>query len=257
MSLDQEHRLEEVFSAARKLPPLERAAFLEQACGGDVELRRQADSLFAVHDQVGQFLQPTVALSTPNVFVGRSGDRIGHYTPVKKIWKSGSTRPLLQLALFQVMLLALTCLLTGCVGVLPFPQFSNQPMHGTKLRAKDTAFVRLGTTSASELFGTLGTNCLCDPRKRAVAFSWELPGGRGVWWWALAATTVAGGGGEFEWSRWRAFFVAFDTNNVVTAANTKHLSSSKTLHEHLEAWARKHHVAPDHIHPEMFVAKDP
>jgi hypothetical protein len=42
MSLDQEHRLEEIFSAARDLPPLERAAFLEQACGGDAELRRQA-----------------------------------------------------------------------------------------------------------------------------------------------------------------------------------------------------------------------
>ena len=34
MSLDQEHGLEEVFSAARDLPPLERAAFLEQACEG-------------------------------------------------------------------------------------------------------------------------------------------------------------------------------------------------------------------------------
>jgi hypothetical protein len=153
-------------------------------------------------------------------------------------------------------LLTLTFLLTGCIGVLPFPQFSNQPMHGTKLRAKDTAFIHVGTTSASELFSTLGTDCVCDPRQRAVALSWELPGGRGVWWWALAATTVAGGGGEFEWSRWRAFFVAFDTNNIVIAANTKHLSSSKSLHEHLEVCARKHHAAPDRIPSEICVAKD-
>jgi len=51
MSPDQEHRLEEVFSAARDLPPLERSAFLERACGGDAELRRQTDSLLAAHEQ--------------------------------------------------------------------------------------------------------------------------------------------------------------------------------------------------------------
>ena len=70
-------------------------------------------------------------------------------------------------------------------------------------------------------------------------------------------STVGGGLGEFEWGRWRGFFVAFDANNLVIAANTKHLSSSKSLHEHLEVWARKHHAAPNHIHPEMFVAKNP
>ena len=63
MSLAQEHRLEEVFSAAHGLPPLDRTVFPEQDCGGDAELRRQADSLLAAHDQAGQFLQPTVALS--------------------------------------------------------------------------------------------------------------------------------------------------------------------------------------------------
>ena len=161
---------------------------------------------------------------------------------------------LLPRAWLRGMFLALTLPLTGCVGALPFPRFSNQPICGNKLRDKDTAFIRAGTTSASELFGTLGTNCVCDPRHRAVAFTWELPGGRGLWW---AFTTTAGTGGEFEWSRWRALFVAFDTNNVVTAAVTKHLSSRKSLHEQLEPWAVKHHAAPNHIHPEMFVAQDP
>jgi hypothetical protein len=85
MSHDQEHRLEEVFSAAHGLPPLERAAFLEQTCGGDAELRRQADSLLTAHDQSGQFLQPTVALSTPNALVGKSGDRIGRYKLLEQI----------------------------------------------------------------------------------------------------------------------------------------------------------------------------
>jgi len=151
-------------------------------------------------------------------------------------------------------LLSLILLMTGCIGVLPIPDFSKRPTHGTQLRNQDTAFVRAGTTTAAELFGTLGTNCLCDPRQRAVAYSWELPGGNGLWW---VFCTEGGIGDEFEWSRWRAFFVAFDTNNVVTAATTKHLFLNKSLHTQLEVWAQKHHAAPDHIHPEGFVAKDP
>ena len=35
MSLDQEQRLEEVFSAARDLPPLERTVFLDAAAAQD------------------------------------------------------------------------------------------------------------------------------------------------------------------------------------------------------------------------------
>ena len=53
MSPDQEHRLEEVFSAAPDLPALQRAAFLERACGGDAALRGQADSQLAAHEQCG------------------------------------------------------------------------------------------------------------------------------------------------------------------------------------------------------------
>jgi|WetSurMetagenome_2_1015567.scaffolds.fasta_scaffold215075_2 hypothetical protein len=33
MSPEQEHRLEEIFGAARDVPPWERTAFLELACG--------------------------------------------------------------------------------------------------------------------------------------------------------------------------------------------------------------------------------
>jgi hypothetical protein len=157
-------------------------------------------------------------------------------------------------ALFQVVLLVLAIFLTGCIGVLPFPELSNKPINGTKLGGRDTDFIRPGTTSASEVFSRLGTDCLCDPRQRAVAFSWELPGGRGIWW---AACMEAGAAGDFEWTRWRAFLLAFDSKNVVIAATPKHLSSSKSLDEHLDAWGRKHHAAPGGMHPEMFVAKNP
>lgn len=157
-------------------------------------------------------------------------------------------------ASFQAALLALPFLLPGCVGVLPFPELSSQPTHGTKLLAKDTAFIRVGTTSAAEVFGRLGTDCRCDPRERAVAFPWELPGGRGIWW---IVCMEAGAGGEFEWSRWRAFFVAFNANNAVTAAGIQHLSSGKSLDEQLEAWAKKHHAAPGRLHPELVTVNSP
>jgi eukaryotic-like serine/threonine-protein kinase len=88
MSPDQEHRLEEIFSAARHLPPPEREAFLQQACGGDAELRRQADSLLAAHAQAGQFLQATVVVS-PKGPMESPGNRIGRYKLLEQIGEGG------------------------------------------------------------------------------------------------------------------------------------------------------------------------
>jgi serine/threonine protein kinase/WD40 repeat protein len=89
MSPDQERRLEEIFSAARNLPPPERTAFLERACGGDAALRQQADSLLAAHEQAGQFLQPTVLVPAPNAPFEKSGDRIGRYKLLEQIGEGG------------------------------------------------------------------------------------------------------------------------------------------------------------------------
>ena len=67
MPPDQERRLEEVFSAARGLPSLERAALLERTCEGDAELRRQADSLLAPHEQGGRSLRATPGEPSPSM----------------------------------------------------------------------------------------------------------------------------------------------------------------------------------------------
>ena len=46
-----------IFLAAIEIADLqERAAYLEQACGGDPALRKQVDSLLAAHERSGQFL---------------------------------------------------------------------------------------------------------------------------------------------------------------------------------------------------------
>jgi hypothetical protein len=94
----------------------------------------------------------------------------------------------------------------------------------------------------------------CDARQRAVAYSWELSGGHSLWW---VVFMQAGAAGEMEWSHWRGFFVAFDSNNIVTVAAHKNLSSRKSLHEQLETWARKNHAASDLMHPETFLAQTP
>jgi tetratricopeptide (TPR) repeat protein/serine/threonine protein kinase len=49
------------FAALAKVDPAERAAYLNEACGADVELRRRVDRLLEAHPQVGSFLQEGAA----------------------------------------------------------------------------------------------------------------------------------------------------------------------------------------------------
>src|SRR5215471_129046 len=49
------------FAALAKVDPAERAAYLNEACGTDADLRRQVDRLLAAHPQVGSFLQDDAA----------------------------------------------------------------------------------------------------------------------------------------------------------------------------------------------------
>src|SRR5438105_4048339 len=45
-------------AAVEKADPDERAAYLQQACGGDAALRRQVEALLRRHEQAGSFLEP-------------------------------------------------------------------------------------------------------------------------------------------------------------------------------------------------------
>src|SRR5262245_7513693 len=46
-----------IFMAALEIAdPAERAAYLEQACGGDAALRHQVETLLAAHEREGEFL---------------------------------------------------------------------------------------------------------------------------------------------------------------------------------------------------------
>ncbi len=46
-----------MFTQAIKLPVPERAAFLDQACGVDENLRRKVEALLNAHERVGNFLE--------------------------------------------------------------------------------------------------------------------------------------------------------------------------------------------------------
>src|SRR5436309_4237288 len=50
------------FAALAKVDPAERAAYLNEACGADVELRGRVDRLLEAYPQVGSFLQEGAAV---------------------------------------------------------------------------------------------------------------------------------------------------------------------------------------------------
>lgn len=66
------------FAALARADPAERAAYLNEACGADADLRRQVDRLLAAHPQVGSFLQDDVAVPPPPRGRGAGDERQGY-----------------------------------------------------------------------------------------------------------------------------------------------------------------------------------
>jgi non-specific serine/threonine protein kinase/serine/threonine-protein kinase len=86
-------RPKEVFLAALARPAEQRGAFLDEACGGDDELRRDVDSLLAAHDEAGGFLSTPIGLDTDGgVEAGTPGtppERVGPYRILDTIAHGG------------------------------------------------------------------------------------------------------------------------------------------------------------------------
>jgi eukaryotic-like serine/threonine-protein kinase len=94
---------ETVFNRAQEMPPHERAAFLDAACGGDVALRERLEVLLGAHDNPGSFLQrPASGLEmiadgpaargspdAPSQFLEVESRRIGPYKLLQKIGEGG------------------------------------------------------------------------------------------------------------------------------------------------------------------------
>ena len=63
MSPERWQKIEHLFHAALERRSAERAAFLDEACAGDIELRRRVEALLGAHEKPGDFLEkPAVAL---------------------------------------------------------------------------------------------------------------------------------------------------------------------------------------------------
>ena len=61
--IDSSNLVVVVFTEAIQLSQAERAAYLERACDGDRELRRQVEALLQAHEQVGDFLEQSLIRS--------------------------------------------------------------------------------------------------------------------------------------------------------------------------------------------------
>ena len=98
-----------VLEAALKLPPKDRAAYLDEACGGDAQLRQRiVAALFEAHEKDGATGQasappaPEETVVLPLSLSEKPGDRIGHYKLLEQIgegamgtvWVAEQTKPI-------------------------------------------------------------------------------------------------------------------------------------------------------------------
>src|SRR5262245_40265875 len=79
----------EIFRRAVALSPPERAAFLNQACGVDLPLRREVESLLDAHDPSSSFLEQPALLRSDHADVEVPGMVIGPYKLLEQIGEGG------------------------------------------------------------------------------------------------------------------------------------------------------------------------
>ncbi len=83
-------RVEALFDEASALPAGARAAFLATACGEDLELRGEIESLLAADERAAEFLaQPVVSTAVPPPPPTLVGRRVGHYRVEGKLGEGG------------------------------------------------------------------------------------------------------------------------------------------------------------------------
>jgi serine/threonine protein kinase len=83
-------RVKELFQDALERPPAERAAFLAAACGEDLALRSELESLLAAHDAAGPFIEGGARIeSIPAPEDPVLGQRVGPYRVLSEIGRGG------------------------------------------------------------------------------------------------------------------------------------------------------------------------
>src|SRR5438552_229858 len=77
-------KIDQVFQSALDLPPGRRAIFLDDACAGDTELRREVESLLKAHQDAGDFIEDSASdvaakLLAEKQTLVRPGQVVGQY----------------------------------------------------------------------------------------------------------------------------------------------------------------------------------
>src|SRR5258708_5417762 len=84
MTPERWQRVKELFQSALKREPSQRRAFLDQACAGDEELRKEVGSLIGSHEETGSFIDAPAFEAAAQLLAEENleltpGQRIGHY----------------------------------------------------------------------------------------------------------------------------------------------------------------------------------
>src|SRR5687768_8315910 len=85
MNPERLQKIDQVFESALDLTTESRARFLDEACDGDTELRREVESLLKAHDDAGNFIENSVGDVAAELLGGDgrpavSGRTVGQYT---------------------------------------------------------------------------------------------------------------------------------------------------------------------------------
>jgi hypothetical protein len=89
MSDQRWRRIEELFHRAADLAPVQRAEFLSRVCSGDIELRRQVESLLANDESKNDALEAAVAKAVDQLPTLSPGGRLGPYEILAPIGAGG------------------------------------------------------------------------------------------------------------------------------------------------------------------------
>src|SRR5439155_9949780 len=93
MNSKRSQEIDEIFQAALDLPSEQRAAYLDQACASDHDLRLEVESLISSYDRSGSFIeQPAIEIDASIVagpLMSKVGESIGHYQIVEPLGAGG------------------------------------------------------------------------------------------------------------------------------------------------------------------------
>jgi serine/threonine protein kinase len=94
MTPEQWQKVEDLLQRALDCPPPERASFLDEACAGDEQLRKEATSLVNAYDEAGDFIEEPALARDARILVGDDADQkigrvIGPYKIIESLGAGG------------------------------------------------------------------------------------------------------------------------------------------------------------------------